>query len=142
MELKLVRVHVAENDTLGLLYINGHFAAVTMEDEYRQVKVQGETCIPEGTYELRLRYSPKFTPRYKHEMIEICDVPGFSGILVHRGNTEKDTAGCLLVGNVMRFNPDGTSRIEESTLAYNRIYPIIARAIREGPAVTLSISRL
>ena len=57
-------------------------------------KVYGETAIPYGTYKVILSYSPKF----KRILPELLDVPCFTGIRIHRGNTEKDTAGCLLVG--------------------------------------------
>ena len=142
MRVRLVRFHFSPDDMLGLLYIDDKFSGFTVEDEERKIKVPGETCIPEGVYLLGLRYSPKFTPRYGHEMIEVIGVPGFTDILFHPGNTEKHTAGCILMGNVGRFNPDGTSRIEESVLAYNRIYPVIAHAIRTDPPVTFSVSRI
>ena len=50
--------------------------------------------IPEGTYELVFRYSPSF----RCKMWYLKDVPGRSGIMIHSGNTLKDTNGCILVG--------------------------------------------
>lgn len=126
MKLTLIRFHSSPNDTLGILYINDRFAAFTLEDEHRDVKVMHETRIPAGTYKLALRHSPRFSPKYGHDMIAIEDVPGFGGILIHPGNTEKDTSGCILIGNVSRFNPDGDSRIEESVKAYQRVYGVIS----------------
>ena len=135
MKVELRRFYSGKDDSLGLLFIDGEFVAFTIEDEDRALKVMHETRIPAGNYTLSLRYSPKFSPRptYGHEMITVNNVPGFTGILFHKGNTEADTSGCILVGNVVRFNPAGLSRIEESALAYDRIYPVIADAIRESP---------
>lgn len=139
MKLHLLRFHDGDNDTLGLLFINGKFAAFTLEDEKRNVKVVGETRIPAGTYPVKLTYSPKFTPRYGHDMLLIDNVPGFTGIRIHKGNTEKDTEGCLLVGDIAVFNASGVSQIQHSGAAYDRVYPIIAGAIRAGEAVTLTV---
>ena len=124
--LTLLRFHSSPTDTLGLLRLDGQFLAFTLEDEYRAVKVMSETRIPEGTYTIELYDSPSHSKRYGHKMLHLKDVPGFTGILIHKGNSEVDTAGCLLVGNHCQYNPFGSSRITESTLAYDRIYPIIA----------------
>lgn len=133
MTLKLYRYHGSKNDTLGLLFINDKFACYTVEDEYREDKVMHETRIPAGLYTVTLRDSPRFSQKYGHEMIAINNVPGFTGVLIHKGNTEKDTSGCIVVGNVTRFNPDGDSRVEESGLAYDRIYPVIAWGVKHEP---------
>ncbi len=130
MKVRLNRFVSSSNDSLGMLYIDGKFAAFTVEDEKRDVKVMGETRIPAGIYKLSLVESPKYTARFGHKMIMLNGVPGFTGVLIHPGNTEKDTMGCIPPGNVVRYNPDGgISRIEESIAAYKRIYPIIAGAI-------------
>ena len=87
-----------EERTLGKLYINKEFFCSTIEDKYRDLskekKVYGETCIPFGTYKVIINMSPK----YKRLMPRLLDVPHFDGILIHYGNTEQDSAGCLLVG--------------------------------------------
>lgn len=92
--------------TIGRLYVNGEFLCNTIEDvdrnlnqnmsatEIQKIKVMAETAIPTGTYTLRVSMSPKF----KRELVEIVNVPAFSGIRIHKGNTEKDSAGCLIVG--------------------------------------------
>lgn len=87
-----------EERTLGKLYINKEFFCSTIEDKYRDLskekKVYGETCIPFGTYKVIINMSPK----YGRLMPRLLDVPHFDGILIHYGNTEQDSAGCVIVG--------------------------------------------
>lgn len=46
--------------------------------------------------EIIINYSPKF----KRLLPRLLDVPNFEGILIHTGNTIKDTSGCILVGKL------------------------------------------
>ena len=66
-------------------------------------------------------------------MLWVRDVPGFEWILIHTGNTDEHTAGCLLVGN----SSDLKGFIGSSVNAYKRIYPPIAKAIENGEEVTI-----
>jgi hypothetical protein len=133
--------------TLGLLYVDGRFECYTLEDEAREVKAPGETRIPEGTYtiilrkfgEQHLKYQKLFPDIHKG-MLEISNVPGFTGILIHRGNTEKDTAGCLLVGDGVNNNTVAPALLADSTPAYKRIYGKAIRAILGGEKVTISLA--
>ena len=136
MKLELKRFHHGEEDTLGLLFVDGKFFCFVLEDEYREPKVFAETRIPEGRYSLGLRFSPKFSPRYGHSMIFLRSVPGFepNTILIHRGNSESDTAGCLLVANAVHYNPGGKSQVLQSGVAYERLYPVVSKAIEEEGA--------
>lgn len=61
----------------------------------KRLKVKGMTAIPEGRYQMRFTYSPKFGKR----LFQLMDVPLFDGIRIHSGNSVKDTQGCILVGN-------------------------------------------
>lgn len=101
----LKRRFLGDNYTIGTLFINGERFCDTLEDKNRDVnrngkfdgkekKVQGETCIPFGTYKVTLNLSPRF----KRPLPRLLDVPNFEGVLIHRGNTVKDTEGCILVG--------------------------------------------
>jgi hypothetical protein len=118
------------------------FLCYTLEDEYRSTKVRGETRVPAGTYKLELRTEGGFHARYTKKygsmhkgMLHVTKVPGFEWILIHTGNTDEHTAGCLLVGDSQENNAlvkDGF--IGKSTAAYKRIYPDIARAIQKGGA--------
>jgi len=97
--LKVIRSIYNDKATLGKLYINDEFQAYTLEDRDRDLqnhpenKIQGRTAIPEGKYRVIMSYSPHF----KKLLPEILNVPGFEGIRIHGGNTEKDTEGCILV---------------------------------------------
>lgn len=63
-------------------------------DQINKKKVKSETAIPAGTYKVVVNNSPKF----KRNLPRLINVPGFDGILIHRGNTHFDSAGCILVG--------------------------------------------
>ncbi|MFI5250784.1 MAG: DUF5675 family protein [Bacteroidota bacterium] len=132
MHLLLNRYYSSAYDTIGRLYIDDRFACYTLEDEYQPVKVAEETRIPAGCYTLGLWESPKFSAKYGHAMIWVKDVPGFTNILIHCGNTKDDTAGCILVGDSAHIHPGSPNFLADSRKAYARIYPVIAEAIRDG----------
>ena len=120
--------------------------AASLEDERRNTKVFAETCIPLGTYELGLRTWGYFHERYLRRfgadfhigMIEILGVPNFTDILVHCGNDDDDTGGCLLVGSYPIVTPDGEFEIAASRKRYVKIYPDIAQAIATGERCIIS----
>ena len=94
-----------DDATLSLVSIDGVFECFGLEDEHRIDKVPGETRIPRGFYTVGLRRVGGFDANYSRRfddihqgMLQVEDVPGFTNILIHVGNTENDTAGCLLVG--------------------------------------------
>jgi hypothetical protein len=100
--LRLIREPSLQGATLGCLFVDGHWQAFTLEDELREVpgqpvdawKVPGETAIPAGVYRVVITYSQRF----QRPLPLLVDVPGFSGIRLHPGNTIADTSGCVLVG--------------------------------------------
>lgn len=89
--------------TVGRLYVNGTQLCNSIEDtdrrlfqgqplsEILKIKVKGQTAIPTGTYRIRVTESPKF----KRPLIEVVDVPGFSGIRIHALNTAEQSEGCI-----------------------------------------------
>lgn len=92
--------------TLSLVSIDGKFQCFGLEDRYREVKVDGETRIPAGLYNIGIRdvggFHGRYSARYHgiHKgMLQVIDVPNFEYILIHVGNTSLDTAGCLLLGS-------------------------------------------
>jgi hypothetical protein len=136
MNLTVKRYKSTPNATLGRLFIDGVFECYTLEDEFRAVKVRGETRIPAGTYKLSLRtegtthfqYSTRFPDIHKG-MLHVLNVPGFQWILIHIGNTEKDTDGCLLVGE---GRDEEKMTLLRSTVAYRKMYPKVAQAVMDG----------
>lgn len=74
----------------------------TLEPMMRKEKIKGRTAIPAGTYRVRLTYSPRF----KKILPLVENVPNFSGVRIHTGNTSKDTEGCILVGRRIERNKD------------------------------------
>lgn len=98
MKLRVERRFLKPDYTVGQLYVDGVFFCDTLEDRVRDLnrekKVAGETAIPAGCYEVVVNWSPRF----KRRLPRLLHVPGFEGILIHRGNRAEDTAGCILVG--------------------------------------------
>lgn len=109
MELRLERFLHGEKRTIGRLSIDGEKFCYTLEDKVRQVgvKVPGETAIPEGRYQITMTWSPRF----KMVLPLVNDVPGFDGIRIHSGNTERDTEGCILVGYNLSGDYISSSRL-------------------------------
>tara|TARA_R100000008_G_scaffold19757_1_gene10191 strand:+ start:80 stop:601 length:522 start_codon:yes stop_codon:yes gene_type:complete len=149
MKLEVIRFNKGVDSTNGILFdiTDGKrkFLCYTLEDEDRDKKVQGETCIPEGEYRLGIRNVGGFHEKYSKRfadihmgMLHVLNVPGFSYILIHCGNTDEHTAGCLLVGDTQENNnikKDGF--IGKSTAAYMRIYPDIVKAVASGEECTI-----
>ena len=150
MKLKVLRFSSQEDSTSGLLFLEEDdklkFLCYTLEDEYRETKVMAETRIPAGSYEIALRKVGGFHQKYSKRfidihrgMLHIIDVPNFEYILLHCGNTDEHTAGCLLVGDTQHNNSiDKNGFIGKSTQAYKRIYPTIASAIERGDKVKIT----
>lgn len=145
MELLVKRFSDNTKATLGFLSIDKIPFCFTLEDEFRSVKMKKETRIPEGTYEIKFRkegthhieYMKKYGVKH-YGMLEITQVPNFQYILIHIGNFEKDTEGCLLVGEGSNSN----HTITESTKAYERLYPIIAAALLKNEKVTITLQKV
>lgn len=96
MKVEVKRTFKGTEYTIGKLYIDGHYLCDTLEDTVRPVgvKIAGKTAIPAGTYKVKKTMSPRF----KKVLPEILNVPGFTGVRIHAGNTAIDTDGCLLLG--------------------------------------------
>lgn len=145
MHIKLIRdrEHSPKGCTFGRLYINGKPVCWTLEDEEREwadgkagltiaEKVYGKTAIPTGVYKVTITYSNRF----KRELPLLIDVPEFSGVRIHPGNTTADTEGCVLVGDA----PDYDGRfLGASRVAFNRVYPLIYGAASGMEKITMEI---
>lgn len=150
MELVVKRFADNGKATLGILYVNGIFECFTVEDEERAEKVKGETRVPEGIYKIALRseggYHNKYKTRYgdmhkgmlciynqKHWKLENKGM-SFQYILIHTGNTEKHTAGCLLTNDAVSGKTFSGSSSRD---AYMDLYPKVRDAILNGENVTI-----
>lgn len=117
MELLVDRKWKKQSYTISNLLIDGKWFCNVLEDADRglddsmsvdrilELKKPTITAIPRGTYEITLDVvSPKYSKVQFYK--DVCnskvprlkDVKGFDGILIHAGNTDKDSSGCLLVG--------------------------------------------
>jgi len=150
MKLDVVRHQFGKDATNGLLFIDGVFECYTLEDEVRDVKVHSETAIPLGEYEIKLRaeggFHTKYTARYgdMHKgMLWLQDVPNFQWILIHTGNTDSHTAGCLLLGETQQDLDKGKDGfVGGSGDAYKKMYPKVADALLSGEKVTIKYSNI
>lgn len=138
MKLSLCRSKPEQTCTPGDLYVNGVWECYTLEDVIREVpgvpvaewKIHGKTAIPEGVYRVTLEDSSRFGP----ETITINNVPGFTSIRMHAGNTDADTDGCPLVGQAR-----GHESLLRSRAALEALKPKIRSALYGGGEVTISV---
>ena len=119
ISLKLKRIAKKPTYTIGKLYLNGEYFCDTLEDTDRGLsqimpleqimakKIKNQTAIPTGTYVIDMNtVSPKYSNFSKYPWAKPYDakiprlkaVPGYLGVLIHPGNTNADTSGCILVG--------------------------------------------
>ena len=148
--LEVMRYSSGADSTLGLLFENGpegrEFLAYTLEDEFREEKLSAETGIPEGTYDIKLRtvggfhsrYAAKFGTPWHKGMLHVQDVPGFEYILIHTGNTDEHTMGCLLVADSSTQNVTKDGFVGASVSAYKRIYPDLAQWLVDGNKLSIT----
>lgn len=146
MRILVYRYNSAEDHTNSIMLIDGKFQCYGIEDEYRETKVKGETRIPDGIYNIEFRTEGGFHERYKktykgwHKgMLWIKDVPNFEYILIHKGNSDEDTAGCYLVAT---SNSGGENFSGGSGTAYKKIYPKIRNALKRGEKVSIQFATL
>ena len=149
--IKVLVKRIAEKTkyTTGKLFINGVFYANTLEDtdrgltqnmsedEIKSKKIYGETAIPTGTYKIDMgTISPKFKNHswakpYKGKIPRLINVKGFDGVLIHPGNSDQDTFGCLLVGK--------NDVVGKVTNSVNYFHKIMTELTKEPNNITLTI---
>lgn len=136
LSLTLLRRRFTDLSTIGDLYIGGKFFCYTLEDTARAIgiKIDGQTAIPFGTYEIEVNYSPT----YKRLMPQVLRVPGFAGVRMHSGNGPDDTRGCILLG----YSIAGENRIGDSRSAFNDLMALFDKAGNRGvleirPTITI-----
>ena len=158
MIITLKRIFCKGTFTLGALQIqtesNNDFRTSkyfcdTLEphaiDWRREEKVAGKTAIPTGRYRVVMSYSKT----YKRRMPYLLNVPHFTGIMIHTGNSADDTRGCILVGKTVRpqkpeeENPSGEAtvigRLTDSRITFNRLYELIREAMKKGESVVVEV---
>lgn len=137
MELKLNRIFLGSSATIGELLVNDKYLCDTLEDRVRPEgeKVYGKTAIPEGTYEVKLTHSPRF----KKILPEILNVPNFSGIRIHTGNSSKDTEGCILVGT---WDGEKEDWVGNSRIAFDELTSLLEKATNNKEKVTITVKSL
>lgn len=164
-KVKVIRYKHEKDWTISKFTFDNVLMGYGVEDEFREVKVHGETRIPEGTYKLDLRNSPKFSSKYfrddngilieaskrtsanlikiyhtAHELIWVKDVPGFEYILWHWGNSDDDSHGCYIVGSSLGII-EGQEVVLQSRKKYEEIYPLLWRAIK-GKGLTVEYTSI
>lgn len=137
MELKLNRIFLGGSATIGELLVNDKYLCDTLENRVRPEgeKVYGETAIPEGMYEVKLTHSPRF----KKILPEILNVPNFSGIRIHTGNSSKDTEGCILVGT---WDGEKEDWVGNSRIAFDELMSLLEEATNNKEKITITVKSL
>ncbi len=138
MVTQIIRVAQGTESTLSHLYIGGLFSCYLLEDSIRENKIPGQTCIPVGDFKLSLNKTSGMHLRYQKDypwmhqgMIEIKDLPNFSLVFFHKGNTHQDTKGCPLIGHYwIKVNND--FQVMLSAFAYRVVYPQLLEQILSG----------
>ena len=140
LNLYVKRFQFSLNSTIGRLFVENDYECFTLEDTDRQVdgvpvakwKQYGKTCIPRGTYEIKMLWSN----HYKCLMPHIIGVEGFSEIMIHIGNGPLDTLGCLLVGR----NAPRPDFIIGSKVAYYALLAKLKKAFEAKQRVFITFS--
>lgn len=141
MDLYLKRIARRATYTIGRLYIDGVYFCDTIEDRDRglrqdaayaankRLKVQNETAIPTGRYQVTLGVqSQRFKDRKAYAFCKgylprLLNVPCFEGVLIHIGNTAKDSSGCILVGE-----NKVVGQVVNSTQTFTKLYSRLREA--------------
>ena len=130
MDLLLTRDILNDTASLGRLEVDRVFECYTLEDAVRAVKIPGRTAIPAGEYEVVINFSTRF----QRAMPQLLNVPGFTGIRIHSGNTDADTEGCILVG----AGRDG-NQLQQSRVAYGALFAKLQTAREHGDPIRIRI---
>ena len=137
MHIDLSRIVSGAEATLGIIRVDGEALCFALEDQAQQEKIPGETRIPAGRYAVRVRTHGglhqrclRRFPGLHQGMLELAGVAGFTDILIHPGNTDDDTAGCILPGFGAELT--GRFRLRSSARAYCALYERVIRAAQLG----------
>lgn len=136
--IKVLRTKQGKHSTLSEIYLNNQFVCYGLENIPRPVKIRGQTAIPAGHYPLGFNREGVMNGRYYDDypkmhrgMLEIRDIPSFSYVYFHKGNSYKQTAGCILVGSQYVLE-DGDYGLLASGIAYKKLYPLVTELMARG----------
>lgn len=154
MVITINRIAKKELYTIGRMYIDGVYICDTLEDTDRGLsdnmkeseilnkKVYSKTAIPTGVYKVSLSTSsPKFKDNSFYRKVcggnlpRLLNVKGFDGILIHAGNTAKDSAGCILIGQNKIVG-----KVINSRDTFKKVYNILKEGTTKGEKITIKIS--
>jgi hypothetical protein len=122
MIINLYREKPDDVSMIGELIIDARHFCWTIEDIPRQIKIPGKTAISAGKYEITITWSNRF----KRRMPLLLNVPNFSGIRIHWGDTSKDTEGCIIVGYTRTADFIGKSRA-----AFNDLFRLLDKVLKK-----------
>ena len=153
MELKLRRIAKKNGYTIGKLSIDGKYFCDTLEDSDRELsssmsldvlkkkKLAHITAIPTGRYEVTMSViSPRLSKSKFYQQFgggrvpRLLNVPAFDGILIHCGNTAKDTDGCILVGKNKQVG-----MVLDSKITYSNLYPLLEAASKRKEKIFITV---
>ena len=121
MLIEVKRFEFKDTYTVGKMYIDNIYECYTLEDVVRKgAKVNGQTAIPTGTYNLIINHSNRFN----RDLPLLENVPNFTGVRIHAGNTSQHTEGCILVGTTWT----GKDFIGNSKVAFNKLFDKLQKA--------------
>ena len=139
MEILVERKWKKPNYTIGVMSIDGKRFCETLEDadrnlnssmtveQIKAIKKPNETAIPTGTYKITLdTFSPRFGNKSFYKKVcggklpRILNIKGFDGVLIHCGNTNLDTSGCILVGRNLEVG-----KVLKSQETFEKLYRIL-----------------
>lgn len=123
MILNLLRTNQINEATIGQIFYQDKHVCYTLEDLPREVKIMHKTAIPAGTYDVIINYSNRF----KRPMPRLLNVPGFEGILLHKGKNITSTSGCVLVGQSVQGD-----QLVNPIPAFEKIYNLITKGLKQG----------
>lgn len=155
MKVLIKRIYNNYKYCISHVYVDGTYVCDAIEDTdrgwnnkmsdswIRNNKVYGKSAIPIGEYDITLNViSPKFQQKQYYKdfcngrLPRVLDVPGFDGILWHRGRTERDSAGCLILGyNTIK------GQVTNSQQAFEKLYNILSDANKNGEKITAEYTR-
>lgn len=147
INLELLRYNHDQRSTSGILSVNDEFECFTLEDGFNDIKVKGETRIPEGRYLLKL--NTQLTPLTKNYRdryhwfkwhIELQNVPGYQNVYIHIGNNKDHTEGCILVAQTATVDPANVASEQwHSKPAFQRLYSYLLKKLIEQETIFIDI---